>query len=236
MASSIESIRRCTAPIWRANSRAMAVLPTPGSPPKIISTVLCRLPGEPGAGLQGQCEPAATHPRHGQVYEPSLAYAPHAGNAACDLHAIRGGRREWVADRGIFADFCIQGCRQLFARASAAPFGAGAGRRRSDRRAGRTIRSRCPRSDDTDRSANDSATRCHRDRAATVRRFPAPRTPRHRCGRAGTRWFPAWPRCVRNAARRPRGLPGGRYRDWPHRTTPTPPAGAGALPLPAESE
>ena len=54
--------------------------------------------------FNGQCQPAATHPRQGQVYEPSLACAPHSGNAACDPHAIRSGRREWVADRCVLAD------------------------------------------------------------------------------------------------------------------------------------
>lgn len=37
IACSIESIRRCTAPILRANSRAIVVFPVPGNPPKIMS-------------------------------------------------------------------------------------------------------------------------------------------------------------------------------------------------------
>src|ERR1039458_3299744 len=35
-ACSMESIRRCSAPVRRANSVAMAVFPTPGRPPKMI--------------------------------------------------------------------------------------------------------------------------------------------------------------------------------------------------------
>ncbi len=37
MACSMESMRKCAAPIWRASSRAIIVLPTPGSPLKMTS-------------------------------------------------------------------------------------------------------------------------------------------------------------------------------------------------------
>jgi hypothetical protein len=37
-ACSIESMRKCIAPIWPASSRAIIVFPAAGSPPKVIST------------------------------------------------------------------------------------------------------------------------------------------------------------------------------------------------------
>jgi hypothetical protein len=53
IACSIESIRRCTAPIRRANSRAIVVFPVPGKPPRMMS-MFCNMGSVPYPQRRGK--------------------------------------------------------------------------------------------------------------------------------------------------------------------------------------